>query len=155
MTKIETIAKINAACSRVLKQSDYAGGVVVALTNVVSRLTALRDQIQAQTATVGGTTIVDGGSYTGFPTLTVFAPPNSGTTATLTVATMAGESVKGYGQTGNGYADNDTLTMAGTTILSVDAGDPLSLLPHAARTPTESSSANAMSATSQVRGFFI
>ena len=50
MTKTETIAKINAACSRVLKQADYAGGVVMALTNVVARLTALRDQIQAQTA---------------------------------------------------------------------------------------------------------
>jgi hypothetical protein len=44
-TKTEIIKKLNDACTRVLKQSDFAGGVVTALTLVVTRLSALRDQI--------------------------------------------------------------------------------------------------------------
>jgi hypothetical protein len=47
MIKAEAIKKISDACVRVLKQSDFASGVVTALTLVVARLTALRDQIQS------------------------------------------------------------------------------------------------------------
>jgi hypothetical protein len=44
-TKTETIQKIEDACRRVLKQSDFAGGVVTALTLVIGKLTGLRDQV--------------------------------------------------------------------------------------------------------------
>lgn len=46
-TKSEIIKSLQDACTRILKQSDYAGGVVTALTLVVSRLSTLRDQIAA------------------------------------------------------------------------------------------------------------
>ncbi len=46
-TKKELIGKLNEACARVLKQSDFAGGVVASLSVVIDRLTALRDQIKA------------------------------------------------------------------------------------------------------------
>ena len=44
-TKSELIKSLNDACTRILKQSDFAGGVVTALTLVISRLSGLRDQI--------------------------------------------------------------------------------------------------------------
>jgi hypothetical protein len=46
-TKSETIKSLVAACARVLKQSDFAGGVATALTLVITRLSGLRDQIVA------------------------------------------------------------------------------------------------------------
>lgn len=75
--------------------------------------------VRAQTATLTGVTVVDGGEYlldpAQKPTFTITAPPSGGTTATITTATMGGVSIKRFGATGRNYAVNDILTLTGGT----------------------------------------
>jgi len=47
MTKLETIAKIEEACTRVLKQADFVGGATTAITLVIQKLTEVRDRLAA------------------------------------------------------------------------------------------------------------
>lgn len=88
--------------------------------------------IRAQTATLTGVTINDGGEYllnAGVkPTFAVSAPPSGGTTATVATATMGAVSVPRFGATGKSYVVNDVLTIPGGTgtagtlrVASVDA----------------------------------
>ncbi len=82
--------------------------------------------IQAQTSSISGATISNGGIYLTVPTLTI-QPPMSGTPATITVATMGGASILSGGHyatpsqsgsdgsTGSGYTVGDVLTYTGGT----------------------------------------
>lgn len=75
--------------------------------------------IRAQTATLTGVTINDGGEYlldpARKPTFTVTAPPSGGTTATVATATMGGAGVPRFGATGKGFVVNETCTLPGGT----------------------------------------
>jgi hypothetical protein len=76
--------------------------------------------IQAQTATLAGVTIKDGGAYTSVPPLTVASPPSGGTAATATVTSMGLSQDAGNGVFAivNGGAG----CMNGTQILTVQGG---------------------------------
>lgn len=70
--------------------------------------------VVARTASVGSVTVVRGGRFAIWPTLTVSASPGGGTTATATVATMAADVPRSMaspnGARGTGYAVGDVLT---------------------------------------------
>lgn len=71
--------------------------------------------VAAKSATLTGVTVADGGVYLAVPTFTVQAPPSGGSTATATVATMAGASdfpILGFGASGSGVTLNDVLSCA-------------------------------------------
>ena len=73
--------------------------------------------LQAQTATLTGTSIIDGGCFTSFPSLSVQAAPSGGSNATATVTHMGANAILGFGATGANYLVNDVLTgPAGATI---------------------------------------
>ena len=77
-----------------------------------------RSVVQAQTATLASVTVVRGGRFDAAPTLTVDAPPGSGSTATATVATMGINAPKTLNARGTGYIVNDVLTLSGGTSTS-------------------------------------
>ena len=74
-----------------------------------------RDGVNAKTATLTSVTVIDGGTFLSFPTLTVAAPPTSGTTATATVVTMGMRIVSAINAAGTGYAVADVLSIVGGT----------------------------------------
>lgn len=89
-----------------------------------------RGAIAAETAVVASIAVVKGGQFHSKPTLTLSAPPGSGTTATATVATMAVDRIRDIvGTQGTGYTVGDVLTFSGGTFttaatLTVDAVHP-------------------------------
>jgi hypothetical protein len=96
-----------------LRSSNFVvdGGGNVGSLGATSGLTLqTRDGINARTATVTGINVLDGGTFTGFPTFTIAAPPTSGTTATAVVTTMGLRDLGTVPVAGSGYAVNDILT---------------------------------------------
>lgn len=102
-----------------------------------------RDGIVAKTAVVNTITVLDSGLWTigSTPTLTIDAPPGSGTTATASVATWTCGRVGRIDTAGSGYAINDILldttgtasTFAAFKVIKVSAtGGVTDLLPIAA-----------------------
>lgn len=89
-----------------------------------------RGAITAETAVVASIAVVKGGQFHTKPTLTLSAPPGSGTTATATVATMKVDRIRDIvGTQGTGYTVGDVLTFSGGTFtaaatLTVDAVHP-------------------------------
>lgn len=71
--------------------------------------------IAAQSATMTGVTVTDGGRYATKPTIVVQAPPAGGTTATITVQTLGLDFVAAIAAAGAGYTANDVLTVSGGT----------------------------------------
>lgn len=79
-----------------------------------------RSAINAKTAVVASLTplLPDGGglySASGVPTVTIDAPPGSGTTATATIATHGAQEILSMTNGGTGYAVNQILTQGGGT----------------------------------------
>ena len=73
-----------------------------------------RSEIKAATAVVGSIAVTNGGAFEAIPTLTLSAPPGSGTTATATVASM--KAARAFIDTqGSGYTNGDVLTVSGGT----------------------------------------
>lgn len=73
-----------------------------------------RSEIKAATAVVGSIAVTNGGAFEAIPTLTIAAPPGSGTTATATVASM--KAARAFIDTqGSGYTNGDVLTVSGGT----------------------------------------
>ena len=70
--------------------------------------------VQAETSTLTGITISNGGIYVSVPTFVIQAP-SSGTTATATVSAMQGAAVVEFGSTGSGYQASQVLTAVGGT----------------------------------------
>jgi hypothetical protein len=73
-----------------------------------------RSEIGAYTNVVGAITVLDGSLILTKPTVTLSAPPGSGTTATASVNTMAADYMRNL-IGGTGYAVNDTVTLVGGT----------------------------------------
>lgn len=92
--------------------SGNIGGQVVAGTTLQTR-----SSIVAKTAVVNTITVVDGSLCLSIPTLTVAAPPGSGTQATAAVNTMAAAYMRSL-TGGTEYAVNDTVTLSGGTFTS-------------------------------------
>lgn len=74
-----------------------------------------RSAITAKTAVVGSIAVLDGGTFTTIPTLTIAAPPTSGTTATGTVETVGLRIIREIVAAGTGYALNNVLNVVGGT----------------------------------------
>ena len=73
-----------------------------------------RSEIKAATAVVGSIAVTNGGAFEAIPTLTIAAPPGSGTTATATVASM--KAARAFIDTqGSGYTNGDVVTVSGGT----------------------------------------
>lgn len=94
----------------VIDASGNLGGQTVAGATLETR-----SIVQAQTATLASVTVTRGGRFSGTPTLTVDAPPGSGTTATVTAATMGIDAPQTLNNRGTGYVVNDVLTLSGGT----------------------------------------
>ena len=75
--------------------------------------------VRAQTATLTGVTINDGGEYlldaASKPTFAVSAPPSGGTTATVATTTMGAVGVPRFGATGKSFVANEVCTLPGGT----------------------------------------
>lgn len=113
----------------IIDGSGNIGGQVVAGTTLQTR-----SSIVAKTAVVNTITVVDGSLILSIPTLTVAAPPGSGTQATAAVNTVGAALMKSL-VGGTGYAVNDTVTLSGGTfttaavftVAEVSAGVPTRL----------------------------
>jgi len=73
-----------------------------------------RGEVSAYTSVVGAITVIDGSLCLTKPTVTLSAPPGSGTTATASVNTMAADYMRRLFD-GAGYEVNDTVTLVGGT----------------------------------------
>lgn len=93
----------------IIDGSGNIGGQIVAGTTLQTRSSVI-----AQTAVVNTITVVDGSLILSIPTLTVAAPPGSGTQATAAVNTVAAALMKSL-VGGTGYDVNDTVTLTGGT----------------------------------------
>ena len=124
---------------------DGSGNVFGASVTTAGTLTA-------QTASVGSVTVVEGGSYPNFTALTVNPPP-SGVTAQISVATMGGESVKGFGLTGINFVSSvtggDALTLGGA------AGSPVYQLYSASFTASIPASSTTMTVSAVASGLIV
>lgn len=89
--------------------SGNIGGQIAAGTTLQTR-----SEVRAQTAVVNTITVIDGSLILTKPTLTVAAPPGSGTQATAEVNTMAAALFKSLSG-GADYAVSDTVTLSGGT----------------------------------------
>lgn len=86
-----------------------------------------RSAITAETAVVGAITVVRGGTFNTIPTLTLSAPPTSGTTATATVATMGVNHAAGIvGGVFTGSISGTTLTITAVASGTVRVGQVIS-----------------------------
>lgn len=99
--------------------------------------------VNAKVSTVSSVTVVDGGVFDGgnpapFPTFTIASPATSGgvsgTTATMTVATMGAVGFTGISTGGTGYVAGDVLTAVGgtgtaftITVETVTSGQPTNI----------------------------
>ena len=94
---------------------DGSGNVGGATTSGVTLQT--RDGVTSKTAVVATVVVRYGGYFRGttFPTLTLSAPPGSGTTATATVTTVGVGRLFGIAAGGTGHAVNDVITLVGGT----------------------------------------
>lgn len=101
------------AANSIIDGSGNIGGQIVAGTTLQTR-----SEVRAQTAVVNTITVIEGSLILTKPTLTVAAPPGSGTQATAAVDTMGAALFKAISGTPTGYAVNDTVTLSGGTFTS-------------------------------------